>query len=89
MLCAQTAVTAAEMSDGSIEKMTEVAASEAACGFGTCGACGASHSPNTCPQLLPCLHTLCKVCLQPGAKGDVRGEVGLLLFSLLVLFFLM
>ncbi|XP_029115959.1 transcription intermediary factor 1-beta isoform X3 [Scleropages formosus] len=35
--------------------------------FGDCGACGAALRPETSPQLLPCLHSLCRACTFPPA----------------------
>ncbi|XP_036394573.1 E3 ubiquitin-protein ligase TRIM33 [Megalops cyprinoides] len=41
--------------------------------LGKCGACGTIFRPNRSPQLLPCLHSVCKACVpQPGAAETIR-----------------
>ncbi|KAI1885983.1 hypothetical protein AGOR_G00209370 [Albula goreensis] len=39
-----------------------------------CGVCGTTCRPNRSPQLLPCLHTVCKVCIPPADVGETKKE---------------
>ncbi|XP_035287136.1 E3 ubiquitin-protein ligase TRIM33-like isoform X1 [Anguilla anguilla] len=41
----------------------EVSATRPAACFGNCAACGTKLVPDGCPQLLPCLHSLCQKCV--------------------------
>ncbi|XP_035276053.1 transcription intermediary factor 1-beta isoform X2 [Anguilla anguilla] len=57
-----------------VETVSPVIPAPAAHSYEKCAACGTICRPNRSPQLLPCLHSVCKVCIPIAGVGESKRE---------------